>query len=201
MKGNSLLDALERVQPEEISEQARRIVEQVEEDEHDPVVLPDGFDTGLRDIRVEAVVSGVLMSLTFDGRKTAPPAIQGILRQWDPEVKVRDSFPSKNWGGQTKTGPVTEITIQNKGHGVAFLEFGLEDGTMIGSRPEQTEEFLKQITGLNVLSPETYGWLEGALKEAGPKRKRVLSLPEQFLMEYSVSDSGYARIQGFRKGE
>jgi len=157
----------------------------------------------IQQIKVEAVVGGVLQSIEFK-TGTNPASVGDMLRMLDANVKVRDDFPAKAaWGGarDVKTARVLSISARKTSSG-RFIELGaitLVDGkekdVAISVGKDDADGFLGAITALNKLSETQLEELTKALStDNGKASINLRKVENQFGANYYLSKSGGAYL-------
>lgn len=70
-------------------------------------------------IEIEAVIGGALMRVTFVAG-TNPAQVPALIREIDPAVQFRDSFPTRGGGGAraTQGAKVLVITVEGRGDSI-----------------------------------------------------------------------------------
>lgn len=111
------------------------------------------------EIKVDCVLKGALMSIKATGN---PEEFLDKLREIDPEVKFKNSFPVYGKGGSgksTKEGKIITISVKaNNGNKFIDLGCSCEDGDQaVAVSKKKVEEF---IAGIQERLPEQAGDLE-----------------------------------------
>jgi len=175
------------------------------ESEGDRTDRTDGTDKGnpkwkaldgqgfITQIEVDVVCSGVLQRLTLGG--LAPTEVAAFLREIDPQVQFRDSFPVRGGGKRdTKDGVCLFLQGDVKDAG-AFWKLVCQSGdetVTVDVSKRRSGTFVEDVIGLGCLGDGSVERLRKIIETKG-----AITLPlvaaEQFGVRYWVSDDGSGR--------
>jgi hypothetical protein len=156
------------------------------------------FDPTVNAVQVECVLGGVLMTIQF-GKGTNPAEVPAMLRAWDANVKVRDAFPARGFGGgnrETKLARALVINARFNADGGKFIDVTGrcgDDELSIGVGKQKGDDFIKALHDIGRLSERNLAKLDTAAEaKKGTPCVVVLSDAEQFGVKYWSSDDGKA---------
>lgn len=144
-------------------------------------------------IEVDAVMGGVLMRLTL--ACVSPMGVASFLREIDPQVQFRDSFPVRGGGKRdTKEGIALFLQGDIKDTG-AFWKLVCQSGdetVTVDVSKRRSGTFVEDVIGLGCLGDGSVERLRKVTQSKGAMTL-PLSAAEQFTVRYWVSDDGSGR--------
>jgi len=147
-------------------------------------------------IEIEAVVGGALQRIRFNPGVN-PADIKGFLQALDPAAKVRDDFPSRNFGNgkNTKTARAMMLTLRITPSG-KFCDLACRNGDdiMVSVPRKLSDGFPDSLATLNRLTPGNLDKVRKAYKDQSTAVV-ILSDPEQFGVNYWTSDDGKSFLE------
>jgi len=147
-------------------------------------------------IEIEAVVGGALQRITF-AAGINPASVKGFLLALDPAAKVRDDFPSRNFGNgkNTKTARAMMLTLRITPSG-KFCDLACRNGDdiMVSVPRKLSDGFPDSLATLNRLTPGNLDKVRKAYKDQSTAVV-ILSEAEQFCVHYWTSDDGKSFLE------
>jgi hypothetical protein len=151
----------------------------------------------ISNIEIEAIVSGALMRVAFIAG-TNPAIVPGLLRELDPSVQFRDSFPSRGSAARaTLQARALVVTVEGRGDSIFIRITGTnKDGEdlTIAVPKKKAADWLLAAEALHKLSDRTVKKLQAAV-EGKKSATAILMEPEQFGVAYWKSDDGTAYME------
>jgi len=153
--------------------------------------ISEFFADMIAGIEIEAVVGGALQRIRFNPG-TDPTQVKMYLQALDPTAKVRDDFPSRNFGNakNTKTARAMTIIIKS-GNSGTFVDLVCVNGKdlTISVSKKRTETFPADLTALNKLSPSHLEMIQNAWRDKTPVTVSLRE-SEQFGVAYWTTEDG-----------
>jgi hypothetical protein len=149
-------------------------------------------------VELEAVIGGALMRLKLKGGQLSPVEVLPLLKAVDPNVKVRDDFPSKNFGKRdSKLTRAMVINLDASRNGSTFIDIICQNGDdlKVGVSKKHSDGFVKLIGDLGKVSAKNITKLAEA-QESKKSATVILTEEEQFGVLYWTTDDGKAFLEG-----